>query len=254
VNLPFPQSMRRVGHPSRPAANPAPIVREAAIVTTALVLYLFVRGLIRGREAAAFDNATRLINLERRLGIFWEPRLQAWALAHDWAITLANWIYVWAYWPLLAGTMVWLFVRHRSATAVYRNALLVSGAIGLVCFTLIPMAPPRFMTDWGFVDTVAAGSEAYATLYPASVANWYAAMPSLHVGWTLLMGIALATRSTNRLVRVIGVVLPLAMFAATVLTANHYIADGLVGAAVALAALAAAHRLPGRAPAAGSDR
>jgi hypothetical protein len=246
VNVPFPQTIARTGRQSRPAATAAPIVRETAIVTTALLLYLSVRGLIRGREGAAFDNAAALIHVERWLGVFWEPRLQAWALGHDWLITLANWIYVWAYWPTLAATMVWLFVRHRPWVAVYRNALLISGGIGLVCFTLIPMAPPRFMPSWGFVDTVAAGSEAYATLYPASVANWYAAMPSLHVGWTVLMGIALATRAQNRLVRAFGMVLPLAMYAATVLTANHYLADGLAGSMVALAGLTIARQLRAR--------
>jgi len=238
--------MARVGQRSRSGANPSPVVREAAIVTAALVLYLFVRGLIRGREAAAFEHAAKLIDLERRLGIFWEPRLQAWSLDHAWLTTAANWIYVWTYWPVLAGTMVWLFARHRGVIAVYRNALLISGAIGLVCFALFPLAPPRFMGGRGFVDTVAIGSDAYAALYPSSVANWYAAMPSLHVGWTLLMGIALATRSPYRLVRAIGKVLPLAMFAATVLTANHYFADGLVGALVALVGLTAAWKLRNR--------
>jgi hypothetical protein len=240
VNVPFPRQMTQVGQRSRTGTNPAPIVRETVIVTAAVLLYLVVRGLIRGREAAAFANAARLIDLERRLGVFWEPRIQDWIFDHPWLITLANWVYVWTYWPVLLATMVWLFVRHRGVVAVFRNALLISGAIGLVCYAIFPLAPPRFLSGWGFVDTVAAGSNAYAALYPSSVANWYAAMPSLHVGWTLLMGIALTTRSSHRLVRAIGFVLPLAMFVATVVTANHYLADGLVGAVVALAGLAIA--------------
>jgi len=242
----FPRQMNRVGQRSQSAANPMPLVRETTIVGAGLFLYLFVRNLIRGREGAAFGHATELIHLEQRLGIFWEPRLQAWALAHDWVVTLANWIYVFAFWPTLAGTMVWLFVRHRGMLAVYRNALLISGAVGLICFAVFPLAPPRFLSGWGFVDTVAKGSDTYATLYPSSVANWYAAMPSLHVGWTLLMGIALATLATNRLVRAVGIVLPLAMFAATVLTANHYLADGVVGAVVVLAGFGASLTLTRR--------
>jgi hypothetical protein len=247
MNPPFPRQLNRVGQRTHPATNPMPVVRETAIVGAALFLYLSVRGLIRGREGAAFDHAVRLIDLEQRLGVFWEPRVQAWALAHAWIVTAANWVYVFAFWPVLAGTMVWLFVRHRAVVAIYRNALLISGAIGLTCFAVFPLAPPRFLSGWGFVDTVAVGSDTYAALYPASVANWYAAMPSLHVGWTLLMGIALATRSTNRFVRAVGIVLPLAMFAATVLTANHYLADGLVGAIVVLVGLGAAWAL-GRRP------
>src|SRR5262245_647096 len=248
MNPAFPRQQIRIEPGTRSSGNPLPVVRETAIVGTALFLYLFVRGLIRGREGAAFDHAARLVDLERRLGMFWEPRLQAWALAHSWIVPLANWVYVFAFWPVLAGTMVWLFVRHREVVAVYRNALLISGAIGLVCFALFPVAPPRFLSGWGFVDTVAVGSDTYAALYPRSVANWYAAMPSLHVGWTLLMGIALATRAQNRFVRAVGIVLPPLMYAATVLTANHYLADGLAGAVVVLIGLGVALML-GRQPA-----
>ena len=243
MNPAFPRQLNRVGQRTHPAATPMPVVRETAIVGTALLFYLFVRGLIRGREAAAFQHATELIHFEQRLGVFWEPRIQAWALAHHWLVTLANWIYVFAFWPTPAGTMIWLLFRHRDAVTVFRNALLISGGIGLTIFALFPLAPPRFLSEWGFVDTVAKGSSAYHALYPSSVANWYAAMPSLHVGWTLLMGIALATLATNRLVRAFGVVLPLAMYAATVVTANHYLADGFVGAVVVLVGLGTAWTL-----------
>src|SRR5262245_3629027 len=131
MNPAFPRQQIRIEPGTRSSGNPLPVVRETAIVGAALSLYLFVRGLIRGREGAAFDHAARLVDLERRLGVFWEPRMQAWALAHAWVVTLANWVYVFAFWPVLAGTMVWLVVRHREAVAVYRNALLISGAIGL---------------------------------------------------------------------------------------------------------------------------
>jgi len=220
-------------------------VRETALLSLALFLYLFVRNLIRDKADIAFVNANRLIDLERWFGVFVEPRFQAWALGHGWLITAANWVYVWAYWPTLAGTMLWLFLKHRDVLPDYRNALLVSGAIGLIGFATFPLAPPRFLSGHGFVDTVAMGSDAYATLYPSSVANWYAAMPSLHVGWTLLMGIALVRQARHPLIRGIGITLPLAMFAATVLTANHYLADGVVGAVVALIGLMIARLLSG---------
>lgn len=250
MNPPFPHQLRGVRHRPQPQPQPKsapwPIaVRETALLSLALFLYLFVRNLIRDEAGQAFTNANRLIHLERWLGAFWEPSLQAWALGHDWLITGVNWVYVWAYWPTLAGTMLWLFFCHRDVLSTYRNALLTSGAIGLIGFATFPLAPPRFLSGHGFVDTVAIGSDAYATLYPSSVANWYAAMPSLHVGWTLLMGIALVSQSRRPLVRGIGIVLPLAMFAATVLTANHYLLDGVVGACVALVGLMIARMLRG---------
>jgi hypothetical protein len=242
--------LRGVRHRSHPTStqkrNPVPAaIRETTLLGLALFLYLFVRNVIRDEAAAAFVNADHLIDLERRLGAFWEPGLQSWALTHDWLITAANWVYVWTYWPTLAGAMLWLFLKHRDVLPGYRNALLASGAIGLIGFATFPLAPPRFLSGHGFVDTVAMGSDAYATLYPSSVANWYAAMPSLHVGWTLLMGIALVRHARQPLVRGIGIALPLAMFLATVLTANHYLADGVVGAMVALVGLMIARMLSG---------
>ena len=100
------------------------------------------------------------------------------------------------------------------------------------------MAPPRFLD--GFVDTVTLNSNAYRVLQPPSLTNQYAAMPSLHVGWNLLMGIALYRHATARPVKLFGVLMPVAMYAATVLTANHFLLDGLAGSAVALTGLFAA--------------
>lgn len=247
MNPPFPQPIRGAhsrpeGGQPEPETNLVPLaLRETVLLSLALVLYLFVRNVIRDEPEAAFQNAQRIIDLERWLGIFWEPTIQTWAMARDWVITVANWVYVWAYWPTLAGTMLWLFLRHRQVLSLYRNALLISGAIGLVGFATFPLAPPRFLSGYGFVDTVGNRSEAYATLYPSSVANWYAAMPSLHVGWTLLMGIALVRQSPSMPTRLLGIALPVAMFVATVLTANHYLADGVVGAVVALVGLMLAY-------------
>ena len=217
---------------------------EVLIVGLATLLYFAVRGLVDGREADAFANARWLVDLERALGIFWEPQLQHWALETGPVRTIANWVYIWGHWPVIAATLVWLLTRHRDAYGVYRNALLLSGAIGLVVFTLFPMAPPRFMGDLGFVDTITLHSNSYRVLQPPSLVNQYAAMPSLHVGWDLLMGIAILNHARGRL-RLIGLVLPVAMVLSVVLTANHYLLDGVVGAAIVLVALwlvRAAHR------------
>lgn len=211
--------------------------REVLVIVAATLLYFLVRGLVDGREAEATRNAGRLIDLERALGLFQEPAIQGWALDVGPLGTLANWVYIWGHWPVIISTLGWLLVRHRDAFSTYRNALLLSGGLGLIVFVLFPMAPPRFMTDWGFVDTVTLHSNAYRVLQPPSLVNQYAAMPSLHVGWDLLMGIAIARHAPRRL-RWLGVALPLAMYAAVVLTANHYLLDGVVGAAIVVVALA----------------
>jgi hypothetical protein len=221
--------------------------REASIFAVAYLVYFLVRGLVKSQVALAQEHAGWIIDAERRLGIFWESALQRVALDAGWPITLANWAYVWLYWPVLAATLVWLFVRHRPDYALYRNAVLLSGGLALLIFASFPVAPPRFAEGLSFVDTVGTHSRSYQLLFPGSLANLYAAMPSLHQGWTLLMGLAIATHASTRLWRSIGVALPLIMLASIVTTGNHYFLDALAGALVALTGLGLAYLLAHRA-------
>lgn len=216
------------------------IFRETGIVALAAYIYFFVRGLIHAREAEAVDNARWLVSTEKSLGLYHELQVQGWIINHPWAVDLANSVYIYGHWPVVAGTLTWLFVKHREAFPVFRTAMLLSGAMGFIFFFLFPMAPPRFLGDLGFIDTVTLHSEAYRVLQPPSLTNQFAAMPSLHVGWNLLMGIAIVTYSSNRLWKVFGALMPLTMWAATILTANHYFLDGIVGSALVLFALAVA--------------
>ena len=150
---------------------------------------------------------------------------------------MANWIYIWAHWPVIASFAVWIWFRDKEGYRTFRNALLLSGAVGLVIFALFPVAPPRLVPDWGFVDTVTDRSHSYRVLQPSALTNQYAAMPSLHFGWDLLVGIALVRSARFPLLRLVGVLLPIAMFASIVLTANHFVLDGVAGGAVALTGL-----------------
>ena len=96
-------------------------------------------------------------------------------------------------------------------------------------FALYPLAPPRFLPEHGFVDTIAANSAGYRDFNASALVNEYAAMPSLHVGWVLLVSIAIMNLVRSRAVRATAAVLPIAMFGAIVLTGNHYIVDGIAG-------------------------
>ncbi len=118
----------------------------------------------------------------------------------------------------------------------------MSGAIGLVIFVLHPVAPPRLLPS-GFTDTVTELSSSYRVLQPPSLVNKYAALPSLHVGWNLLVGVALFRTRANRFVTIVGLLSPLLMAAAVVMTGNHYVVDALLGSVVALTGLAVSYRL-----------
>jgi hypothetical protein len=218
---------------------------ELLLMVPLYLFYLFVRGITEGRTSEAVSRAAGIIKFEQAVGIFWEPRLQAGILDMGFVVNLMNWIYMWGFWPVILLAAIWMFFRHREAYYLYRNAFIISGAIGLLIFALFPVAPPRFMEAWGFVDTIAERSEAYRLLQAPGFVNQYAAMPSLHFGWSLLLGTAIVGQATNLLVRLFGVVLPFAAFAGIVLTGNHYIVDGLAGGSVAMLGLLAAVLLRG---------
>lgn len=210
---------------------------EAVVVVGAYLAYQAVRRLIQGSAATAFDRALDVIALERRLGLFWEASLQGAILQHHWLVSLFNWIYVWGYLPVIAAAALWLFVWHRHRYSRYRNAFLLSGACGLLFFALMPVAPPRMFPHLGFVDTVRLHSDIYRAFERPGFVNEFAAVPSFHFGWILLVGIALWTHGRWMPLRLAGVLLPLAMLAAIVLTANHYFLDAVVGGALTLGAL-----------------
>jgi membrane-associated phospholipid phosphatase len=216
------------------------VATETMVVTLGALLYFFVRGLMETRVSLAHANAERIVDFERALGIFHEPWLQSRVLETGWLATLANRIYIFGHWPVIAATLTWLIWKHRESFATYRSALLISGAIGLVVFVAFPVAPPRFLPEYGFIDTVTLHTHAYRVLQPPAFTNQYAAVPSLHVGWNLLMGIAIVRHTSNRWAKAFGWSMPVVMWLATVVTANHYLIDGIAGSIVALTGLALA--------------
>jgi hypothetical protein len=223
-----------------PASGPIRFLGEVCLILPAGLFYFLVRGMADADPSRAMIHAEAIVAREEQLGIFVEPQLQAHIVDHPILVHLSNWVYVWGHWPVIIGAVIWLWTRHRESYPLYRNAVLISGAIGMVIFALYPVAPPRLVPDLGLVDTVTLQSRAYRLLQPPALANQYAAMPSLHFGWNLIVGIAIVRHAATPLGRLIGFLLPAAMFAAIVLTANHYILDGVFGGIVAMVGLAAA--------------
>jgi membrane-associated phospholipid phosphatase len=209
------------------------VLTQALIVAVAVFFYFQVRGLTNADPATAIHHAHSVMDLEQRMGLRFELDFQARVIAYDSASDIANWIYVWGHWPVIVLTMLWLVFHHRNVFLRLRDGMLVSGALGLVVFVTYPVAPPR-LVDPQLVDTVTERSRAYRYLQPPNFVNQYAAMPSLHAGWDLLVGIAIITAGGTLLVRAIGWVLPVLMSMAVVATANHYVLDVLAGIILAL--------------------
>lgn len=213
--------------------------RHLAVVGGAVVVYFGVRAITQGDPATADRNADRVIAFEQQVGLYAEKALQRPVLDIDALSTVANWVYIWGHWPVIVAVLVWLYMRTPDRFVVYRDAMLLSGAIGIVIFATFPVTPPRLL-ELGLIDTVSDQSHAYRALQPPSLVNQYAAMPSFHVGWTLLMGLALLCEARSVWLRALGCLLPLAMAWSVVVTANHYLLDGVVGSFIAVGALVVA--------------
>ena len=214
---------------------------EILLVALAFLLYFIVRGAVVERHDAALANANSIIDFERALGIFWEPRLQQLVLHRQPLIDLFNFIYFWLDFPLIVALGFWLYFFRRHEYTVTRDALLLSGAISLVIYNQFPVMPPRLLPNDLFVGTIEKYNDlSYQAQSLSAFVNPYAAVPSLHFGWAMLIGGALFVSVENRLVRAFGLLLPLAQMAAIVFTANHYIIDAFVGAAVCVVGLALA--------------
>jgi membrane-associated phospholipid phosphatase len=218
---------------------------QGLIVASGLYFYFQVRGLTAAGYDTAADNARDLIRFERAVGLDVEAAVQEAVTPSDKLSTFANWIYIWGHWPVIIATMLWLGWRHREVFVRLRDAMLVSGGLGLVVFVTYPVAPPR-LVDPALVDTVTERSSAYRYLQPPNFVNQYAAMPSLHAGWDLLVGISIAGAGSVLAVRLIGWVLPMLMAFAVVATANHYLVDVIAGVSLALLGLAVAIALERR--------
>ena len=229
-----------------PERGLARTILEILIIVPAYALYQLVRGTAHDRVPEAFGRASKLVDIEQALGIFREAELQSLILPWDIAVRIVNTIYVWGHLPVIIIVGIWLLTFHQPRYALFRNAFLISGAIGLTLFWLIPTAPPRYLTYWGFVDT-AVSSGSYYFFQPPAFVNQYAAMPSLHFGWSLLA--AAAIFSTLRApIRYAVLFMPIMTLGGVVLTGNHFFLDAIAGGAVAMLSIWLAAQLRNRLP------
>jgi hypothetical protein len=222
----------RAGVGTRARARAA--TKELGIAASVYVLYWFGRMVTQGADAAAARNARWVIDLERSLGAFNERTVQRWAMDVPGVIEFLNRYYVWIHFPASIAFLVWVFVRRRTAFAMIRTWFTVVTLAALVIHVAFPLAPPR-MTP-GFVDTLDVfGPDIYSNDPGGSVANQFAAMPSLHFGWALMVAIGigrLTTRSTRA-----WMVHPVITLLAIVATGNHYWIDAAVAGVLVVVAV-----------------
>jgi len=217
-------------------------VWESALVVALFALWQFAGSFSAMGPGGALGRARWLWHAERVLRLPSEAWLQRLVLPHPLVVQAFDLYYDILHFPVLIGCLIWLFVRHRERYGQFRNTLVAFTGICLL-IQLIPVAPPRMLP--GFVDTAAFyGQSVYTTGFGA---DQLSAMPSVHVGWAILVAIAVIGTATSRW-RWLAIAYPAVTTIAVVVTANHFWLDGIAAAAVlgaVLAAQAAASRLLG---------
>ncbi|GGQ75333.1 phosphatase PAP2 family protein [Streptomyces flaveolus] len=235
--------------PARP-----PLVRELLLVAGLFLVYKFGRQLATGHTAEAFRNAHHVWDWERALRLPEEGTVQSLLLHGDSLIHVANTYYATVHFPATVAFLVWLYLRRPAHYVWARRVLAAVTGAALVLHLAFPLAPPRMLGATGLIDTARVfGPSVYGPPRTDQLSNQFAAMPSLHFGWALMLavGMIVATRSRARWLWLLH---PLVTLLVIVGTANHYWLDVIVATALLGVALAvgrpqhAAHRTPHRLP------
>jgi membrane-associated phospholipid phosphatase len=213
--------------------GPFDAARQWFLFAGAYYVYRMVRGIEDGHANVAFQHARDIVSFERSLHTFIEPDIQAWAINHHLFIDLANWMYVNSHFVVTTTFLIWLYVARNHAYYFVRNMFMIAMLLALVGYIAFPTAPPRFLPEWGFADTVSdffgdGVSRTAGVLY-----NPYAAIPSMHVAFALMVAVPAVQLVRHYALKVLWALYPLIVTFVVISTGNHFWIDAVLGLVVA---------------------
>jgi membrane-associated phospholipid phosphatase len=206
-------------------------------------LYEIVRGFGSTSLEAARAHTDDIVAVEQAAGVFVERGVQHSVDALPAVPALLGIAYMTLHLGATTAMLVWAHRKHREHFPLIRTTIVIATAISLVIYVVFPAAPPR-LAGLGFADTVTdhAGinlsSESLGSLY-----NPFAAVPSLHFGYALIVGVAVYALARRRWVQWLGLAYPPFMLFTIVATGNHFILDAVAGGIVVIVAFVAARAL-----------
>ncbi|MFJ9420991.1 phosphatase PAP2 family protein [Streptomyces sp. NPDC101249] len=220
--------LRRMRTPRRPR-----LWFEILLIAVSYWTYSLIRNAVPEQRAEALRNADWIWRIEHDLGIAVEDSVNHAVNSVPWLIVGMNYYYATLHFVITLGVLVWLYRSHPGRYAAARLVLFATTGVALVGYYLFPLAPPRLMRGGDFVDTVAVhqtwGSMASGDLKHMS--NQYAAMPSMHIGWSLWCGLTIFALASVPWARVLGLLYPALTLLVIVSTANHFWLDAVGGVA-----------------------
>jgi hypothetical protein len=214
-------------------------VLQIGLVIALAETYRLLRRLIPTDWPQAIANAQHVERLEQVTHFAWEQGIQQWFLRFPSLVQGMNWFYLSSHFLVTGAFFVWLYWRNREGFAIFRDGFLLATAIALVIHWRYPTAPPR-LADMGVKDTI----DLYSGVnigrpHHERFSNPVAAVPSLHAGWALALGVGLVVYARHYALRVVGVLYPSAVMLTIVVTGNHFIFDAIAGALVMAVGFAA---------------
>jgi len=229
----------------RPWHNPRIVLKEMALGTVVLLSYLGVSALSQGRGDLAIFHAKQLITLERSLGIFVEPALQA-AVGNGLLAWALSEFYLLAHPLITLGFIVGLFLSGRDEYPRVRNLFVTFSLVSFAIYLLYPAAPPRMVPESGMDDLVeGSGTVDYergVMRYLMQLVDPYAAMPSVHFGYSLIVGGSIFLASRRKTLRILGPAYPAIMLVSVAATGNHFLVDCLASIILVLGSKIVADR------------
>ena len=213
---------------------------EAALLFGLFALWQYAGSFALLPSSGGLPRARWLWHAERLVHLPNEVSVQRPFLPHPLVVETFNLYYAVLHFPVLIGTLIWLFGWHRGYYRHIRTTVVVFTAASLLV-QFIPVAPPRMLPGTGLADTAAQyGQSVYGSL--GLDADQYSAMPSVHVGWALIVAIAVITASRSRW-RWAALLYPALTTLVVVVTANHFWLDGIAAAVLVLGVQRAAGSL-----------
>jgi hypothetical protein len=206
---------------------------ELVLIAVSYGVYSLIRNAAPERVDLAQEHARWVWEFQESIGLAFERSVNHAAEGVTWLIVTMNYYYATLHFVVTIAVLVWLFRRHPGRYGATRLVLFATTAVALLGYYFYPLAPPRLMEGMDFIDTALVhntwGSLSAQDTAMASVSNQYAAMPSMHIGWSAWCGVTIAVLARPLWLKALGVLYPVATLIVIVATANHFWLDAAGG-------------------------
>jgi len=217
------------------------LVLELLLIRVGYWIYSYIRSAVPNGRALAESHGRQIIGIERFLHINVEHWLNHKVAGVPWLVRGTSFYYETFHFAVPIAILAATYIRRPDVYRWGRAVLAFATLFALVGFWLYPLAPPRLMPGFGFVDTAHGPQDFSDPNYGVltNISNQYAAMPSLHIGWSLWCAVMVARLTSRWWLRALGALYPLTTAFVILGSANHYVLDMAGGATVVLLAVAA---------------